>query len=247
MALFLAAPLTLTLNGPAPRTTNIKATVAKAAKPFAYGLPGSIAPAGEFDPLGFSDSVDQLEMNRLRECELTHGRVGMLASAGFLVQEFWHPLFSADGGPAIQQIPQLPVPLWFFMATGIGIAEADRIQRGFANPYDGETDTMSAELGAPKTAFPKEETTFQRLRPGYTPGDLGFDPLGLAPTDPAEFRIMQEKELSHGRLAMFAAAGFLAQEAVTGQTWAAEDSIMERLFLGAWFDKATVDLVGTTF
>lgn len=186
-------------------------------------------------------------MNRLRECELTHGRVGMLASAGFLVQEFWHPLFSADGGPAIQQIPQLPVPLWFFMATGIGIAEADRIQRGFANPYDGETDVMSAELGAPKTAFPKEETTFQRLRPGYTPGDLGFDPLGLAPTDAAEFRIMQEKELSHGRLAMIAAAGFLAQEAVTGKTWAAEDSIMERLFLGAWLDKATVDLVGTTF
>ena len=32
---------------------------------------------------------------------------------------------------------------------------------------------------------------------------------------------MQEKELSHGRLAMIAAAGFLAQEAVSGQTWGA--------------------------
>ena len=45
---------------------------------FCYGLPGSIAPAGQFDPLGFSSKVDLLEMNRLRECELTHGRVGML-------------------------------------------------------------------------------------------------------------------------------------------------------------------------
>ena len=53
------------------------------------------------------------------------------------------------------------------------------------------------------------------------PGELGFDPLNLAPEDPAEFREMQEKELSHGRLAMIAAAGFLAQEAVSGQTWGA--------------------------
>ena len=30
---------------------------------------------------------------------------------------------------------------------------------------------------------------------------------------------MQEKELAHGRLAMIAAAGFLAQEAVTKTTW----------------------------
>ena len=32
---------------------------------------------------------------------------------------------------------------------------------------------------------------------------------------------MQEKELSHCRLAMIAAAGFLAQEAVSGDTWGA--------------------------
>ena len=62
------------------------------------------------------------------------------------------------------------------------------------------------------------ENYFQ-LRPGYTPGDLDFDPLNLKPEDEAEFRLMQEKELSHCRLAMIAAAGFLAQEAVSGDTW----------------------------
>lgn len=46
-------------------------------------------------------------------------------------------------------------------------------------------------------------------------------PPGLAPADKNEFRLMQEKELSHGRLGMIAAAGFLAQEAVTGDTWGA--------------------------
>jgi len=45
---------------------------------------------------------------------------------------------------------------------------------------------------------------------------LGFDPLGLKPTDPEEFKAMQTKELNNGRLAMFAAAGMIAQELVTG-------------------------------
>merc|ERR1711966_553187 len=125
---------------------------------FCYGLPGAIAPVGAFDPLGFTKNADVLEGNRLRGAELTHGRVGMLASAGFLVQENFHPLFTADGGPAIEQIPALPVPLWFGMTLAIGIAESLRIQKGFANPYE------EAKGDAPQTAFPREDTRFQRLR-----------------------------------------------------------------------------------
>jgi len=227
------ASATLSFNAPAlaprvsPSSVSMVAVNTKKSE-FCYGLPGAIAPAGEFDPAGFSRDVDELEMNRLRECELTHGRVGMLASAGFLVQENFHPLFTADGGPAIEQIPALPVPLWFGMTLAIGVAEALRIQKGFANPYEESKET-------PQTAFPREDTNFQRLRAEYTPGDLGFDPLGLAPEDPAEFRIMQEKELSHARLGMIAAAGFLAQEAVTGNTWGAQDISFENLILGGWF------------
>jgi len=143
----------------------------------------------------------ELEVNRYREAELTHGRVGMLASAGFLVQEKFHPLVSGDGGAAIDQIPQLPVWLWVVMGGGIAAAEASRINIAFR------------ELDGSKM---KAETA---LRPGYVPGDLGFDPLSLAPEDPAEFALMQEKELAHARLGMIAAAGFLAQEAVTKATW----------------------------
>merc|ERR1711907_403727 len=87
------------------------------------------------------------------------------------------------------------------MAGGIGLAELKRISIAFR------------ELDGTKL---KAETA---LKPGYTPGDLGFDPLSLAPEDPAEFREMQEKELVHARLGMIAAAGFLAQEAVTKATW----------------------------
>ena len=172
---------------------------------------------------------------RFREAELTHGRVGMLASLGFLVQENFHPLFSADGGPAIEQIPALPPALWVGMTIAIGAAESLRIQKGWANPYE-KMDNVQA------------------LKPGYAPGDLDFDPLGLKPSDPAELRRMQEAELSHGRLAMLAAAGFMAQEAVTGKTWGSQDVGLEKLVLGGWFsarstelaeDAAALDLVPT--
>ena len=148
---------------------------------FAYGLPGGKNILGEFDPAGFLNGKDKLEVYRLREAELAHGRVAMLASLGFIVQEKFHPLFSGDGGPAIDQIPQLPIWLWGVMLAGIGSAEQARIAKGWAK----------------------------------------VDHLGLKPEDPAEFALMQEKELSHGRLAMIAAAGFLAQEAVTKSTWGA--------------------------
>merc|ERR1719407_296058 len=148
------------------KRANLKA---QASAEFAYGLPGNIAPAGQFDPANFLEGASKDEVYRLREAELTHGRVGMLASAGFLVQEKFHPLFSADGGPAIEQIPKLPVPLWFGMTLAIGIAETLRIQKGWANPYEGMDNV-------------------QRLKEDYYPGDLDFDPLGLKPTDPKELR-----------------------------------------------------------
>merc|ERR1719163_780736 len=78
--------------------------MAKAAE-FAFGLPGGANILGEFDPAGFLVGADKDTVYKYREAELTHGRVSMLASLGFLVQEKFHPLFSGDGGPAIDQIP----------------------------------------------------------------------------------------------------------------------------------------------
>jgi hypothetical protein len=54
------------------------------------------------------------------------------------------------------------------------------------------------------------------IRSDFESGDLGFDPLGLKPTDPAELKEMQTKELNNGRLAMIAAAGMIMQELATG-------------------------------
>merc|ERR1719253_2122890 len=83
--------------------------------------------------------------------------------------------------------------------TFIGAAEAQRAQIGWVDP----SDTSYDQPGLP--------------RDDYYPGDFGFDPLGLKPDDQEELDTMITKELQHGRLAMLAAAGFLAQEAVDGK------------------------------
>jgi len=51
----------------------------------------------------------------------------------------------------------------------------------------------------------------------YFPGDIGFDPLGLKPDNPAELYELSTKELQNGRLAMLASMGFIAQELVNGK------------------------------
>merc|ERR1712232_1475466 len=67
--------------------------------------------------------------------------------AGFLVQENFHPLFSGDNGPAIDQIPALPPALWFGMTLAIGICETLRIQKGWANPYESMDNVQSLKEG----------------------------------------------------------------------------------------------------
>merc|ERR1711865_798215 len=171
---------------------------------FAYGLPGSLSPVGDFDPLGFAADADLQTMKRYREAETTHGRVAMLAVIGFLVQETgFHPLFntaSKELGPAIRHLDEVRAasPIFFeILIIGICAAEFNRALSGWEKP--GEAGSNWQGL----------------LQEDYFPGDIGFDPLGLKPTDTyAEFSEMSTKELQHGRLAMLAAAGFIAQELI---------------------------------
>ena len=51
------------------------------------------------------------------------------------------------------------------------------------------------------------------------PGDFGFDPLGLFPTDPEKQKVRQLQELKNGRLAMIAIGGMVAGSVVTGESF----------------------------
>ena len=48
------------------KRANVKA---QASSEFAYGLPGNIAPAGDFDPAGFLQGKSELEVMRLPACD----------------------------------------------------------------------------------------------------------------------------------------------------------------------------------
>ena len=185
----------------APSTSNMKATSLSAFS--AQELPGALAPVGFFDPLGFAEKADENTMKRYREAELTHGRVAMLAAVGFLVGEKVEGssfLFDAQiTGPAIGHLAQVPVGFWVALTVAIGAAEQTRATVGWVEPENAPVDQPGL------------------LRPDYTPGDIGFDPLGLKPTDPEEFKVIQTKELQNGRLAMLVIAGFVAQELVDGK------------------------------
>ena len=146
-------------------------------------------------------------MKNYREAELQHGRAAMLAVVGFLVTEEpieFHPLFEADVkdiGPAIRHLDEVrAVAPYFFELLGlvIGFLELNRALKGWEAPGD--------VFGSGRT-----------LKEDYFPGDVGFDPLGLKPSDPEEFLALHTKELQNGRLAMLGAAGIMAQELVNGK------------------------------
>ena len=167
----------------------------------AKDMPGVTAPFGYFDPLGFAKDLSSSDLMLRRESELAHGRVAMVGALGFLVQESFHPLFSEVDGPAISHLKQLTYSsngqlAFAVMGMAIGFAELARARYGWVAPKD------LVEGGS-------------RLKEGYIPGDLGFDPLGMKPTNSAGYLSMQAKELNNGRLAMIAVAGMVGQELAT--------------------------------
>jgi hypothetical protein len=180
-------PLGPTLNGWTP----------DASKP-CYGLPGAISPLGYFDPVGFCKDRSLDGVKRFREAEIMHGRVAMMATVGYLIAEntptiaygFEHPTIANN------MIPEVSLGVMFPFFLAINISEALRANKGWVEPGMGPLFT---------------------LRENYYPGDIGFDPLNLKSPNGDEFANMQSKELSNGRLAMLAVAGFCVQEIVNGQ------------------------------
>merc|ERR1711985_229376 len=158
-----------------------------------------------FDPLGFSTTTTAGKLLFYREVELKHGRVAMLAALGIVVGENFHPLFGGDiDVPAYLAFQQTPLQtFWPAVVLAIAIPEIYSV-------FSFKTPALFAQKGE-EGGMPWE------IRSDFASGDLGFDPLGLKPTDPEELKQMQTKELQNGRLAMIAAAGMIAQELASNQ------------------------------
>jgi len=164
-----------------------------------FGLPGAVSPLGFFDPLGFTKDMELNGVKRFREAEIMHGRVAMMATIGYLVSESTPTItygMNVHHTIANNQIPEIAGTVMFPFFLAINISEALRANKGWVEPGLGDLFT---------------------LRESYYPGDIGFDPIGLKPTDAKEFANMHSKELSNGRLAMLAAAGMCVQEQINGK------------------------------
>jgi hypothetical protein len=164
-----------------------KDVVVKASTLKAEDMAGATAPLGFWDPLGYSKVWD---LASLRAVELKHGRVCMLATLGMIVSEKFHPIFDGWGDGAFVSAA----------ASHFTPTASLNFWPAFVTMIGGLD--LFLDLSQPEDA---------------APGDFGFDPLGLKPKGARDLLELQNKELNNGRLAMFAAAGILAQELVTGK------------------------------
>jgi len=135
----------------------------------------------------------------MREAEIKHARLAMMAAAGWPISELLDPALSKlFGAPNLLE------------ATG---GRAPSLFNGhlFDGPLGGFL--LLATLATAALELKTLDNAEGLTPTGYVPGDLGFDPLGLRSMRPD----MELAEIKHGRLAMLAITGFAVQEFVWGQ------------------------------
>ena len=124
-------------------------------------LQGSAPFEDGIDLFGFFNNIDQAEAQRYADVEITHGRLAMLASVGFIVGEQVEGssfLFDAQvTGPAINHFQQVPLSFWIRLGALIFFVETTRVQIAWQDPFN-----------ASRLFLMKDD---------HTPGDYGgFDP-----------------------------------------------------------------------
>ena len=152
-------------------------------------LAGYVGEADGFDPLGISKVID---MRWLREAELKHGRVAMLAVPGFIVPD--SGLWKLDNG---------------IIAPSIFAHDPCTV-----GPYGGPLGQVAVFVVALEVLVGLPALFFMLSGGARAPGDYSFDPLGFSNgASQAAKDEMALKELKNGRLAMLAMGG------IVGQAW----------------------------
>jgi len=155
-----------------------------------------------WDPLGFAKLYDRnFEFNMvmtyphvqwLREAEIKHGRICMLAFVGIVAQKFFH----IPGYPNSSDWTQALDVCYTEKMSGLGVAQIWL----FTMLVEGKYYSGDAWIG----------------QMDREPGDLGFDPLKLTKTPGFNLKEFQLKELKNGRAAMIAVAGLACAHTIPG-------------------------------
>mmetsp|Transcript_28571 Transcript_28571/g.43926 ORF Transcript_28571/g.43926 Transcript_28571/m.43926 type:complete len:265 (+) Transcript_28571:121-915(+) len=159
-------------------------------------LDGELAGDYGFDPLRLAKDKESLWA--YREAEVKHARLAMLAVVGWPTSEL------LDGKIAAM-----------FGAESV-LDAGDRAP----SLFNGGLEKISPEwwgfcLGMTASINLYSAARAEEGLPGYIPGDLGFDPLGLYPESSEGKRDFQTMEINHGRAAMIGVAGLSLMEAQT--------------------------------
>ncbi|EEC44790.1 protein fucoxanthin chlorophyll a/c protein [Phaeodactylum tricornutum CCAP 1055/1] len=164
-------------------------------------LDGSMAGDVGFDPLGLStiEGVG-VDLYWLREAEIKHCRVAMMAVAGVL----WVELFGPAPGCEMATAKSQTDAFWQLWQAHPQYIAFGFIMTGLVEMITGIAITTGRESG-------------QRA-----PGDFGLDPLKIK-NNPAKWEKYSLNEVKNGRLAMFAAAGQLMQ------SWTTHEGAFENL------------------
>ena len=147
-------------------------------------------------PFGFA-GADKANLLFMREAEIKHCRLAMLAVIGWpLAELFDKPIADAIGQPSV--------------LTSSGASPS---------VLNGGLDRIDIEYWVAVVALAgfvelENQKQIESKGKAYIQGDCGFDPLGFFPEDKKGQLEMQTKELKHGRLAMMAILGFVVQEAL---------------------------------
>jgi len=182
-------------------------------------LNGELAGDVGFDPLGFGKNEDVLM--EMREAEMKHARLAMLAAAGWPLSELFDKQIASyfDIAPMLDAADRAPslwnggldkiAPEWWGFCLGMtGAIDLFGVQR--ARTADSQISSSSNNNNN-KSSFRGGKQSSMEIP--YFPGNLGFDPLGLYPLEEEGRKRMQLAEIKHGRVAMMAVVGFAAQEA----------------------------------
>lgn len=167
-------------------------------------LDGTLAGDVGFDPFGFAgENMEQLVT--MREAEIKHSRLAMLAAVGWPLAELWDkPLADAAGLPTLLTkvgsspsllnggLDKVSIGYWVAIVALAGVIEIENMK-------------MKDDKGK-----------------AYMPGDCNFDPLNFFPEDKEGQMAMMTKEIKHGRIAMMAVLGFAVQEFFIGKPVVAE-------------------------
>jgi len=149
-----------------------------------------------FDPLGLSNIDDLgIDLYWLREAEIKHARVAMLAVAGILQVEIFGPAPGCEAATAKCQMDAF-WQLWNSHPQYIAFA---LIMIMLTETFSGIATTTGRENGIRE------------------PGDFGLDPLGYLKGSPESVERLKAQEIANGRLAMWAASGLLMQGCTTHQ------------------------------